>query len=171
MLVRGIPVIKLYSTRRYRDPDPMAVGFAAPAPVKTLKAGDFRFLRAGVDVIILESPLSTLGWVMGTGKPVFYLAHPSLPLLPDAEARMMEALFFYDLSKTDWPERLVASLNRPDGEILAEWSAKAAARSQFLESYVFGPQNAGQNGATEVLAAAQSGLRSRHTVERAFAAE
>lgn len=155
--VRGIPVIKLYSTRRYRDPDPMAGAFAAPAPVKTLKAGDFRYLRAGADVIILESPLSTLGWVMGTGKPVFYLAHPSLPLLPDAEAAMKEALFFFDISQPDWPERLVASLNRPDKEILAGWQAKAEARSLFLREYVFGPEHAGRNGAVAVIDAARIG--------------
>jgi hypothetical protein len=149
--VRGVPVMKLYSTRRYVDGDPLQEGFRAPAPVRTLKAGDFRFLRAGADIILLESPLSTLGWALGTGKPLFFLADPAAPLLPEARAAMEAGLFLIDLAEPNWPETLVAAINRPDSHIKSDWAAKALARRDFLDRFVFGPADAGENAARALI--------------------
>lgn len=68
---------------------------------------------------------------------------------------MRESLFFFDLAGKDWPERLVESLNRSDSQIAADWAAMAPARARFLDEYVFGPENAGRNGAEAVIAAAR----------------
>lgn len=155
--VRGVAAIKLYSTQRYVDGDPFWEGFAAAPPVRTLKTGDFRFLRAGCDVIILESPLSTLGWAFGAGKPIVYLADPATPVLPEIRRALEESVIVIDLAAPDWPERLLASVNRPSREIRAEWHAKAAARAAFLELHVFGPKDPGRRGADVVVAMARSG--------------
>jgi hypothetical protein len=155
--VRGVAAIKLYSTQRYADGDPFWEGFAAPPPVRTLKAGDFRFLRAGCDVIILESPLSTLGWAFGAGKPLVYLADPAAPVLPEIRQALEASIIVIDLATPDWPDRLLASINRPSREIRAEWRAKATARAAFLEHHVFGPNDPGRRGAEIVVAMARSG--------------
>ena len=149
--VRGLGVMKLYPTRRYLDPTPLGHRFESPTPVKTVQWGDFRFLRAGADIIILESPMSTLGWVMGTGKPICYLSQPKFPLLPDAKAAMEKAFFFFDLSDDRWKEKLVETLNLPDADIAQRWNAMKSARQAFLADYVFGPENPGRNGAQAVI--------------------
>ncbi len=148
--VHGVPVMKLYSTRRYIDGDPLLEGFAPPQPVRTLKAGDFRFLRAAADVILLETPLSTLGWALGAGVPVFFLADPMTPLRPGAREALSRALFFFDLTQPDWADAVVAALNQDLAEIGRQWAAKAAARETLLRDWVFGPGDAGRLGSVAV---------------------
>ena len=155
--LRGVPVIKLYSTIRYRDADPMAVGFAAPSPVRTLKTGDFRYLRAAADLVILETPLSTLGWAMGARVPVVYLLQPSLPLTAAAQDALTRAVFTIDTSQMDWADKLVELVNQPDPTIAEQWAAMAEGREDLLNDWIFGPEHAGRNGAAAVVAAARSG--------------
>ncbi|MBW1716857.1 MAG: hypothetical protein JRJ77_13700 [Deltaproteobacteria bacterium] len=148
--VRGVPVIKFYNTRRHWDEHPLVGLFRASEPVRTIKTGDFRFLRAGIDIIILQSPLSTLGWALGTGRPIFYLEQPELKLLPHAKRALSSSLFMFSTEMKDWPERLLSALNRPDEDILREWKNKEKARNFFLRQFVFGPPEAGRR-ATEVI--------------------
>jgi hypothetical protein len=140
--VRGIPVIKYYNTRRHWDPHPFVGPFRAPAPVRTVQVGDFRFLRAGVDVMILQTPLSTLGWAFGTGKPVFYVEQPELRLLPHVREAMAEAVFLFSTEDVAWEEALLDAINRPDEEIAGAWHRKEEARARFLKQFVFGPPGA-----------------------------
>jgi hypothetical protein len=149
--IKGIGIVKLYPTRRYLDPSPMTRSIQPPNQVKIIQWGDFRFLRAGADIIILESPLSTLGWAVATGKPIFYLAQPRFPLMPEVRDAMAQAFFYFDLSDSGWENRLIKALSMDDIDIAKAWDAKALKRCSFLDKFVFGPKDAGRNGAREVI--------------------
>ena len=145
--VQGVPVIKLYATRRHLDPDPLSGSFPPPPPVQVCKAGDFRFMRAAADVIILDFPLSTLGWALGAGKPMFFLYQPRWGLLPDVEAALDDALFLIRTDAADWAEQLKNMLNWDDAALTRAWNAKELSRRKLLDRYIFGPENPGKNGA------------------------
>jgi len=149
--VRGLPVVKFYSTARYLDEDPLMGDAAPPPPVRRLKAGDFRYLRAGADVLILETPLSTLGWAFGSRAPIVYLYDPTMELIPAVKAALADSVFLVDQSNPDWPDTLLEILNRTDVEISAEWEAKRNARESFLRDYIFGPEDPGRRGAEAIL--------------------
>lgn len=150
--LRGRAVVKLYSTRRYIDGDAFWDNARPDAPVTTMKTGDFRYLRAGVDIIILESPLSTIGWAFGAGKPIVFLADPATPLLPDVRREMEHAIFVIDLARSNWGDELVALINQPDAEFLKAWDEKEPARQAFLQRCVLGPDDPGRRGAEAVVA-------------------
>lgn len=145
--VRGIPIIKYYNTRRHWDDHPLVGMFAAPKPVRSIQVGDFRFLRAGVDVIILQSPLSTLGWAFGTGKPIFYIEQPELQLLPHVRKLMFESVFLFSTEDGAWEQALLNEINRPDEELARAWSRKEKARKRFLKQFIFGPKGAAARSA------------------------
>jgi|GEM_PF-2584463 len=146
--VAGIPVAKLYATRRYRDPDPYLDLVRPPEHVRVLKHGDFRYLRAGVDIIILETPLSTLGWAFGSGKPIIYLKQSCLPLQERFMNLLEKSVFIIDTDKKDWTAELIHLANRDYGELTAAWNSMAEFREELLSSMIFGPENCGANGAS-----------------------
>ncbi len=146
--VDGIPVAKLYATRRNRDPDPFLDIAKPPEKVRVLKHGDFRYLRAGVDIIVLETPLSTLGWAFGSGKPIIYLKQESLPLQERFGALLEKSVFMIDTDKDGWTADLVALLNQDHDALMAAWHGMAEARNELLRTMIFGPENCGANGAT-----------------------
>jgi hypothetical protein len=145
--VRGVPVVKFYNTRRHWDPHPFAGPFRPKHPVRVLQAGDFRFLRAGSDIIILQIPLSTLGWAFGTGKPIFYLEQPGMDLLPQVKSALQQSVFLFSTLEPRWWESLLEMLNRTDEEIESGWRAKRKAREEFLRDCVNGPERAGHRSA------------------------
>lgn len=153
--VRGLGIYKTYLTQRFLDPMPIggAVTPLNPA-VRLIDRGDFRFVRSAVDVIILESLMSTLGFAFGTGVPLVFLRQAEVDPLPDVEQALKQAVFVVDTRDDGWDERLVALLNQPDKDFKKAWEKMAPAREAFLQEYVFGPDAAGRNGAAEVLAAA-----------------
>ena len=149
--LQGRSVIKLYSTRHYIDGVAFWDHGKPTGPVTTIKTGDFRYFRAGVDIIILESPLSTIGWAFGTGRPIVYLADPRTPLIPEIRSRLAAAVFLIDLSVPNWGEQVIELINQPTADLSAAWEKKRAARDAFLEECVFGPDSAGARGAQAVL--------------------
>ena len=150
--VRGIPVIKLYNTRREVDADPLtSEQFRPPTRVRVLQAGDFRYLRAGADIIILQSPMSTLGWAFGSGKPIFFLEVAGRPLRADVRDALRDSVFWHDTTATGWEENFLDQINRPDREILAAWEGKRLARESFLIQYIFGPEDASRRCAEAIL--------------------
>ena len=149
--VQGIPVVKFYSTARFIDPDPFLDYLKPPPPVVSLKAGDFRFLRAGADLLVLEAAFSTLGWALGSDVPVVFLYDPGLPILPDAREALFKAVSVVSMEDSNWSDTLLDRLNRSRREIRDEWAATAAARKAFVDDYVFGPENPGRRGADAVI--------------------
>ncbi|MGQ0671758.1 MAG: hypothetical protein ACT4N2_02595 [Hyphomicrobium sp.] len=148
--VRGTAAIKLYPTTRYLDPYDGDISESADN-VRVVKAGDFRYLRAAADIIILSSPLSTLGWAFGANRPIFYLEDLRAPLRADVRVKMRNSVFYLDISNDDWPDRLILELNRSDEEIAFHWRDKAAARREFLAHYIFGPEGCGVRGVEAML--------------------
>lgn len=65
-------VLKLYPGKRYVDTycfEDLEAKFPNLIIVKEI---DFRFLRAAADLLLVSSSQSTLGWVLGAGKPTLF---------------------------------------------------------------------------------------------------
>ncbi len=145
--LRGIPVAKFYDNRRVLDPHPFVGKYRAKAPVVTIQEGDFRFLRSGADIIMMNSPMSTIGWAMGSGKPIVYIEQPGIKLLPHIKERFQESFFYFDANKDDWEKEIVSFLSQPDEDIYKLWKSKKKQRSEFMKECAFGPKKAGKNSA------------------------
>ncbi len=134
--VNGKPILKLYSTYRFVDPDPLEGLRKAPAPVVTIKDGDFRFMRAAADIVIFDSSLSTIGWAFGTGRPLVYLYNPAFQLFDETKIMLEDAVFFVDTSKTGWTEALLSILNQSADELVKRWDKKRQGRDRFIERFI-----------------------------------
>ncbi len=145
--VDGIPLVKLYATRRHIDPDPLNDAFPPPPSVQVCKTGDFRYMRAAADVIVVDLPLSTLGWAIGTGKPLIFLLLPRWKLLPGVETALESSIFLIRTDRAGWSDQLKDMLNWDGAALKTAWDEKRSAREVFLDQYIFGPKNAGRNGA------------------------
>ncbi len=145
--VSGVPVVKLYSTQRFTDPDPLESFRKPPDPVLTLKSGDFRFLRAATDICLLDSPLSTMGWAFGAGCPLVYLYTPAFPLIDDVLEQLKEAIFVIDASHDDWIAQTIELINQPVAQIDQIWNDKRLKRDQFVDRYISPPLSVGDAAA------------------------
>ncbi len=149
--VDGSPVLKTYPSRRYIDPNPIGSLLPLPAKMAYVDKGDFRFIRAAADVIIVESLMSTLGFVLGAGVPVILLRQDGIEPLPDVSRGLEDAIFVVDTRKPSWASELLQLLNQPLRELQREWQARSTKRAAFLEHFVEGPQNNGKRAASSVI--------------------
>ncbi len=147
--VSGVPVVKLYSTRRYRDPDPFRD--RDNSKVKILSAGDFRYMRTAADMIIVESALSTLGWAFGSDKPMIFVYDPSFPIDDEVIEHLKQSIFFVTVNGSKWSSDLLNLLNQPESKLMQRWTEMKTARDHFTQNYIFGPRSPGRNGAENVL--------------------
>lgn len=161
--VRGVPVIKFYNTKRHLDPSPFIEELRGHPRIITLQAGDFRYLRVGVDAIIVQSPFSTLGWAMGSNVPVFYLEEPQLGIVPELRDLFAASVFHFSSNEPGWTRRLLDTINRDDDEIRDEWNAMAQNRQTFLDECIFGPSHAGRNAVQVILESMKAGVSKRST--------
>ncbi len=84
-------VVKLYPSIRYMD-DEEFCDLAALGNVAFIKDFEFRFLRASADELFVTSFQSTLGWVIGAGKPFTFIELDGAPILfGDSENREFES--------------------------------------------------------------------------------
>ncbi|MBN2125288.1 MAG: hypothetical protein JW821_13405 [Deltaproteobacteria bacterium] len=141
-------LLKLYPTHRYREDDPFLDLMVLPPNVKAIQYFEYRYLRAVGDVVICDSPQSTLGWVWSAGVPLIYLDLPSNHLLPDVAKAFSDAIFRVDCSKPAWVDDVKSLLDMPHGELLQRWNHKRPAREAAEAEYLFGPPgNAGKRAA------------------------
>ncbi|MBW1728597.1 MAG: hypothetical protein JRJ62_13705 [Deltaproteobacteria bacterium] len=86
-ILKGFPssrcILKLYPSQRYLESYDFTDIFNRYNNVQIVKDMDFRFIRAAADLLVLTSPQSTLGWVLGTGKPVIFAELNWIPVLFD----------------------------------------------------------------------------------------
>jgi len=144
-------LLKLYPTYRYADPDPFAGLMQLPDNCRFEQFTDFRNLRAGVDVILLDTPGSGLAWCWSVGVPLIYLETGMMTLLPEIAEQFREAIFYVDAREAGWERKLRGLLELPHKELLARYRAKAASRERVGEFCVLGPNGApGQRGAAFV---------------------
>ncbi len=144
------PVLfKPYPTRRFAHQPDYPELFPGLTNVAFLGDEDFRYLRAMPAVLVTSVPTSTLGWCVGTDRPLVYLGSRHMnAILDDALQAGFEAAFFYiDLDRADWPDRLAALLGQPLSEIQDLWAAKAAARAPLLDQALIGPAHPGRRAA------------------------
>lgn len=149
--VEGRGVFKTYPTQRFLDPMPLGSQLALSSRVKLIDRGDFRYIRALADVIVVESLMSTIGLAFGAKIPIVFLRQQGVDPLLRVEELLEQAIFVIDTRKQGWEDRLVEFLNQPQADICAQWNAKAAARQAFLKQYVNGPEHSGRLGAQAIL--------------------
>jgi hypothetical protein len=122
-----------------------------PPNVKPVQFIEFRYLRAVGDVLICDSPQSTLGWVWSARVPLIYLDLPTNPLVPHVAEAFDKAIFRFDCSKEGWEEEVRALLALPEAEFTAKWKAKAPAREEVEEKVIFGPPGKAGERAAEFI--------------------
>jgi hypothetical protein len=144
-------LLKLYPTYRYADPDPFEGLMDLPPNVKPVQFIEFRYLRAMADVLLCDSPQSTLGWVWSARVPLIYLDLPSNPLVPPVADALDKAIFRFDCSREGWEEDVRRLLALPEEEFAAQWKAKEPARKEVEEKVVFGPPGKAGKRAAEFI--------------------
>lgn len=132
-------LLKLYPTFRYAEEDPFLRLMVLPPNVKPVQFIEYRYLRAVGDVVLCDSPQSTLGWVWSTGVPMIYLDLPSNPLLTPVAEAFDRAVFRIDCSREDWAARTRELLLLPPEELKRRWDEKKRAREATEEKCIFGP--------------------------------
>lgn len=139
--IRHRVAFKPYPTRRFAYQPDYADCMPRPANLLFLGDQDFRYIRAAADVIVTSTPTSTLGWCVGTGRPLVYLDSRIVNPLEDEALRQRFAAAFLvvDLDRPDWPSALAQLLDRPLGAIEDDWQARAAARRTLLADAIGGP--------------------------------
>ncbi|MFC1521623.1 hypothetical protein ACFL6Y_04360 [Elusimicrobiota bacterium] len=134
-------IAKLYPTYRYVDPDPFVGPIDVAPNTKVIQFTDFRYWRSCADVLIVDAPLSTLGWAWAVGAPLIFLDRPSNPLLNHVAKEFDRALFRIDCNKADWSKELEGLLRLPHHELLSQWNEKYPIRRKVDEYYVSGNRN------------------------------
>ncbi|MEW6664754.1 MAG: hypothetical protein AB1512_05975 [Thermodesulfobacteriota bacterium] len=149
---RDLCIIKLYPSYRYIDPDPFGTIVEFPPNVKALQFVELRYLRSLYDVVICDSPQSTLGWVWSSGVPLIFLDLPSNPLLPEIAGAFDNAIFRVDCSKEGWEDEVRKLLSLPHWKLVEEWRQKEPIRKRIEREVLFGPPGiSGQKAAEYVL--------------------
>lgn len=141
-------LLKLYPTLRYLDGDPFLDLLEMPANVSVNQFFEYRFLRATGDVVLCDSPQSTLGWAWSSRVPLVFLDLPSNALISEVADAFDQAIFRIDCGLDGWKEELRDLLLLPHDELLRIWRYKEEARRNVGERFVFGPPgNAGARAA------------------------
>jgi hypothetical protein len=164
-------LLKLYPTYRHIDPDPFAGLMQLPGNCRAAHLVDFRNLRAAADVILLDTPGSTLAWCWGAGVPLVYL--DTEMRLTRTVAREFDRAFFYiDTARDGWADALAGILHLPHAELLARWHEKAHARAAVGTDLIMGPDgHPGRVAARYIIGDAASAEPRRVSREIAEAAE
>ena len=147
-------VFKQYPTQRFPHEPGYDHLFRLADNISIAKDEDFRYLRAAADVLVTLTPTSTLGWCVGTGAPIVWLASEQInPLADDGLAAAFRDSFpTVDIDRADWPDRLRDILSRGLDDIRAQWRAGSEARARLYGDAITGPAGTtGRRAAREVL--------------------
>lgn len=146
-------VYKPYPTERFAHQPPIEARLRLTPNIRISPPEDLRYVRAAADVIVTSTPTSTLGWVVGAGVPVVWLASRQVfPLCDEPlEAEIESAFLTVDIDRDGWPERLAALVARPLAEIVAEWDKNRALREAFYVRAVTGPKGSSGRRAARVI--------------------
>jgi hypothetical protein len=149
------PVLyKPYPTQRFPHDAGYDKLFPLPSNVRLIDRADFRYVRAAADIVVTNANQSTLGWCAGANVPMVRLCSRIVQDLADDElnAQVAEAFFTVDMDRPDWPDVLMALLNRDFSDLQAEWQAKRQKREQFLPDAMFGPPGSVGRRAAKIVA-------------------
>lgn len=150
--IQGRPVFKSYPSQRYLDANPIGHS-TVPLSENTafVSHGDFRYIRAAADIIIVESLMSTIGFVFGSRVPIVFLHQPGIEPLPEILAGLQRSVFVFDVRQDDWRIRLTEFLNQPSSRILELWERMSPERENFIRRYIAGPDENGRYAADAAL--------------------
>ena len=113
--IRKTIVYKYYPSENYLYSSHPYLDFLSEFSRITIAGNeDFRYLRTAADIIVTSSPTSTLGWVIGTKKPIVFLHSQKFDPLQDAETikAFRECFFLFDTDEPDWEPKLIAALHK-----------------------------------------------------------
>jgi len=121
----------------YRPDYAKALGFKEN--VRLVAEADFRYTRAVADILVSGTPTSTLGWCLGTGKPLIWLDAPHFPQLVDDALReeLSQSVFYINIAGDEGLKRMQDLLSLPLADIQAEWLRRAPAREAMLTRFGF----------------------------------
>ncbi len=150
-----VPVIfKQYPTQRFLHEPGYGDLIDAAENVRFVKDEDFRYIRAAADVIVTATPTSTLGWCVGTGAPIIYLASRHMNALVDDETdrAFRESFIVVDLDDAGWTAALTKLLAGTMRDLHAEWAGRAARRGDLIERAILGPAGSAGRRAASIVA-------------------
>ena len=132
LITRVLPLInkkvvyKYYPSQNYlHETHPYLNLFPEKSEITIAGEEDFRYLREAADMLVTQGPSSTLGWCIGTCKPLVYLHSEKYEPLQDSEVlRILRECFFVFDMKGNWPSKLVDFLNNPREQIEELWQYK-----------------------------------------------
>ncbi|MEZ5670395.1 MAG: hypothetical protein R3F55_23775 [Alphaproteobacteria bacterium] len=139
-------LLKLYPTYRYLDPDPLAGLVALPANCRVQQFVDFRNMRAAADVVIVDGPGSIMSWAWSARVPFVFL-ETGMYVVTDAARQALErGAFVVDCREDGWIDRFHALLAQDHASLRRQFAAKADARRDLEERFLFGPAGTGRSG-------------------------
>ena len=152
--IRKEIVYKYYPSENYLYSNHPYLDFLSGIPEITVAGNeDFRYLRAAADIIVTSSPTSTLGWAIGTKKPVVFLHSQKFDPLQDAETvcAFREIFFLFDVDEPDWGSKLIEFLNQPIHHITDLWSQKLQSQTKHDNCMLLSKtRDAGRTGAAYI---------------------
>ena len=147
-------IFKQYPTQRFSfEPDYNSIFQVAPN-IQITKDEDFRYIRGAADALVTMSATSTLGWCLGTGKPLIWLDSKVINVLSRDDLRdaFREAFLFIDIDQPDWPAKLQGILDRSPEAIVSDWQERAGARERLLRDVICGPKGSTGRRAARLIA-------------------
>ena len=152
--IRKEIVYKYYPSENYLFSDHPYLDFLSGNPKITIAGNeDFRYLRTAADIIITSSPTSTLGWAIGTKKPLVFLHSRKLDPLQDTDTvcAFRECFFLFDTDEPDWGSKLIEFLNQPIYHITDLWSQKIQNQTKHDNCMLLSKtRDAGRTGAAYI---------------------
>ena len=152
--IRKEIVYKYYPSENYLYSNHPYLDFLSGLPKITVAGNeDFRYLRTAADIIVTSSPTSTLGWAIGTKKPVIFLHSRKFDPLQDAGtiSAFRECFFVFDTDETDWGSKLIEFLNQPFHHITDLWSQKLQSQTKHDNCMLLDDtKDAGRTGAAYI---------------------
>jgi hypothetical protein len=152
--IRKKIVYKYYPSENYLYSNHPYLDFLSGLPKITVAGNeDFRYLRTAADIIVTSSPTSTLGWAIGTKKPVVFLHSRKFDPLQDVEtvSAFRECFFLFDTDEPDWESKLIEFLNQPIHHITDLWSQKLQSQTKYDNCMLLSKtRDAGRTGAAYI---------------------
>lgn len=153
-------VFKRYPTFRFPDEPTLSDRVELPRNVMISPDEDLRYLRAAADLFVTASPTSTLGWIVGAGVPIIWLASRKVnPVVEQWDHIVREAYLTVDVDSPDWPDALNRLLSEPMSDLNCRWAEKAEVRARLHRDAIVGPDSRSGRRAAAAIADLVRGRR------------
>lgn len=138
-VLAGLPhrvLYKPYPWMRYPDSDPVVERAKQVTNLEVYEGRkDLRYLIGNSRVLVTSRTTSTLGWCLGSGRPVVYIDIPQMGLPAAARAPIEAGLFLFDGAKPDVWQSLREFLSQPLADIERMWAQRQQARKAMMQQF------------------------------------